>query len=149
MQSEVIPVAVKGIMPTSNGCALFLGATGKTIIMYIDNNIGTSIAMISKKTRRERPLTHDLMANICSGFGIQLERVVIHEVRDKTFFSRIILRMHNELGTKILEVDARPSDAIALALLEERPILLSRSVLDHEEDVSELLERILKEQGEQ
>lgn len=149
MQSEVIPVLVKGIMPTSNGCALFLGSTAKTIILYIDNAIGGTIAAISKKTRRERPLTHDLMANICGGFGIELDRVVIHEVKDKTFYARIILRMHNELGMKILEVDARPSDAIALSLLEERPILVSKSVMDHEEDVSELLQRILKEQGEQ
>lgn len=146
MKSAVVKVAIKGVMPTSNGCALFLGDGEKTFIIYVDPQIGNTISMIINGVQRERPMTHDLIAHVFKGFGVDLQRVVINDVVDRTFFARIILKMENELGTKIVEIDSRPSDAIALALHDERPIFCSQKVLDAEEDMSELLERILKEQ---
>ncbi|MCC5804780.1 MAG: bifunctional nuclease family protein [Opitutales bacterium] len=146
MKSAVVKVAIKGVMPTSNGCALFLGPEEKTFIIYVDPQIGNTISMIINGVQRERPMTHDLIAHIFKGFGVELQRIVINDVVDRTFFARIILKMENELGSKIVEIDSRPSDAIALALHEERPIFCSQKVLDAEEDMSELLQRILKEQ---
>ncbi len=146
MKSTVVKVAIKGVMPTSNGCALFLGPEEKTFIIYVDPQIGNTISMIINGVQRERPMTHDLIAHFFKGFGVELQRIVINDVLDRTFFARIILKMENELGTKIVEIDSRPSDAIALALHEERPIFCSQKVLDAEEDMSELLQRILKEQ---
>ena len=63
-----------------------------------------------------------------------------------TFFARIILRMENELGKKIIELDARPSDSIVLALQMKQPIHVSNKVLENVEDMSEILERILRKQ---
>jgi hypothetical protein len=146
MQAEVSKVTIKGVMPTSNGCAIFLGPADKTFIIYVDPQIGAAISMIINEVERERPMTHDLIANIFVGLGVNLQRVVINDVRDRTFYARIILKMDNELGTKICEIDARPSDAIALALHEKRPIYVAAKVLAAEEDMSELLDRILKEQ---
>lgn len=146
MNPSVVRVSVKGVMPTSNGCAIFLGTEEKTFIIYVDSSIGNVISMIINGVQRERPMTHDLIGNIFLGMGIELQRVVINDVRERTFFARIILRMENELGSKIVEIDSRPSDAIALALREEKPIFVHRSVLESEDDMSELLERILKEQ---
>lgn len=146
MQSDVSKVGLKGVMPTSNGCALFLGPEEKTFIIYVDAQIGNAISMIINDVSRERPMTHDLINNIFIGLGVNLQRVVINDVRERTFYARIILKMENEVDTKIVEIDSRPSDAIALALLEERPIYVTRKVLEAEEDMTELLERILKEQ---
>lgn len=146
MQNDVIKVTIKGVMPTSNGCALFLGPEEKTFIIYVDSQIGNTISMIINEVQRERPITHDLISNIFVGLGVTLQRVVINDVRDRTFFARIILKMENEIESKICEIDSRPSDAIALALNDERPVYVSRKVLDAEDDMSELLERILKEQ---
>lgn len=146
MQSDVEKVAIKGVMPTSNGCALFMGPEEKTFIIYVDTTIGNTISLIVNNVERERPITHDLIANVFCGFGIQLQRVVINDVRDRTFFARIILKMENEIESKIAEIDARPSDAIAMALRMEAPVYVAKAVLDSEEDMTELLERILKEQ---
>lgn len=146
MQNDVRKVTIKGVMPTSNGCALFLGPEEKTFIIYVDAHIGNTISMIINNVSRERPITHDLIGNIFVGCGIELERVVINDVRDRTFYARIILHMKNELGEKFCEIDARPSDAIALALHAEKSIFVTDKVLDAEEDMTELLERILKEQ---
>lgn len=147
MQKDVLKVAIKGVMPTSNGCALFIGPEEKTFIIYVDSQIGNVISMIINDVERERPFTHDLISNIFVGLGVSLQRVIINDVKDRTFFARIILKMENEIESKICEIDSRPSDAIALALHDDRPIFVSRRVLDSEEDMTELLERILKEQG--
>lgn len=148
MRNDVQRVSIKGVMPTSNGCALFLGPEDKTFIIYVDTQIGNTISMIINQVDRERPLTHDLMQNIFLGFGISIQRVIINDVKERTFFARIILEMANEIEEKLCEIDARPSDAIALALQAESPIFVAESVLEAEEDMSELLERILKEQQE-
>lgn len=147
MKNDVVRVAIKGVMPTSNGCALFIGPEEKTFIIYVDAQIGNTISMIINDVERERPITHDLISNIFLGMGISLQRVVINDVRDRTFFARMILKMENEIESKICEIDARPSDSIALALRDERPIYVAQKVLDAEQDMTELLERILKEQG--
>jgi bifunctional DNase/RNase len=146
MQNDVLKVSIKGVMPTSNGCALFIGPEEKTFIIYVDSQIGNTISMIVNDVDRERPITHDLISNIFVGLGISLQRVIINDVRDRTFFARMILKMENEIESKICEIDSRPSDAIALALHDQRPIYVARKVLDAEDDMTELLERILKEQ---
>ncbi len=133
-------------MPTSNGCALFIGPEEKTFIIYVDSQIGSTISMIINDVQRERPITHDLISNIFVGLGITLQRVIINDVKDRTFYARMILKMENEIESKICEIDSRPSDAIALALHDQQPIYVARKVLDSEEDMTELLERILKEQ---
>lgn len=133
-------------MPTSNGCAIFLGPEDKTFIIYVDSQIGNAISMIINRVQRERPMTHDLIANILMGLGAEVQRVIINEVHDRTFFARLILQMENELGRKIVEIDSRPSDAIAMALHDDKPIFCSAAVLEAEDDMTELLQRILKEQ---
>ncbi|MGA1205579.1 MAG: bifunctional nuclease family protein [Opitutales bacterium] len=146
MQNDVLRVTIKGVMPTSNGCALFIGPEEKTFIIYVDSQIGSTISMIINDVQRERPITHDLISNIFVGLGITLQRVIINDVKDRTFYARMILKMENEIESKICEIDSRPSDAIALALHDQQPIYVARKVLDSEEDMTELLERILKEQ---
>lgn len=148
MQKGVVPVSIKGVMPTSNGCAIFIGPDERTFIIYVDSGIGGAISMIINDVKRERPMTHELIGHVFVGFGIELQRVVINDVSNGTFFARVILAMENELGKKIVEIDSRPSDAIALALHQKKPIYAHERVLLQTEDVTELLERILREQGE-
>ena len=139
-------VTVKGVMPTSNGCAIFLGNDSKSFVIYVDPSIGNAINMTMNQVKKERPLTHDLIGLILKGLEASIERVLINDVDEGTFFARIILKMENELGKKIIELDARPSDSIVLALQMKKPIFASQKVLDNVEDMSEILERILKKQ---
>ena len=91
---------------------------------------------------KERPLTHDLMNSIFKGFGITVERVVVTELRNSTYFARLILKQQNELGQALAEVDARPSDCLALATAHKKPIFVSQKLFEQVEDMSEVLERI-------
>ncbi len=149
MPADIVEVSIKGLMPTANGCAVFLGNDDKTFVIYVDPSVGSAISMTINGVKKERPLTHDLIGHLFLGFGIQLDRIVINDVNEGTYFARIILQMQNELGRKILELDARPSDSIVLALQQKRPIFVARKVFDTVEDMSEILERVLKQQKEE
>jgi uncharacterized protein len=145
---DVVEVTIKGLMPTANGCAVFLGNDDKTFVIYVDPTVGTAISMTINGVKKERPLTHDLIGHMLLGFSIGLERVIINDVNEGTYFARIILHMQNEIGRKIVELDARPSDSIVLALQQKRPIYVARKVFDAVEDMTEILERVLKQQKE-
>ena len=106
MNNDSVEVTVKGVMPTSNGCAIFLGNDEKTFVIYVDPAIGNAINMTINEVKKERPLTHDLIGLILRGLETSIERVLINDVDEGTFFARIILRMENELGKKIIELDA-------------------------------------------
>ena len=103
--------------------------------------------MFLRDTPKERPLTHDLIQSIFKGFSITVERVVITELRNSTYFARLILQQQNELARKIVEIDARPSDCLALATAQKRPIYVTNALFEQVEDMSEVLERI-NETGE-
>ncbi|MCC5023485.1 MAG: bifunctional nuclease family protein [Candidatus Synoicihabitans palmerolidicus] len=149
MQADVIEVSVRGIIPTANGCAVFLGDQNKTFVIYVDHSVGNAIQMTLDGIRKERPFTHDLIGQIFLGLGVEMQHVVINDVNEGTFYARILLRMENEIGKKIIEVDARPSDSTVLALQHQRPIYVARSVYDSVEDMTEILERVLKQRTEE
>ncbi len=149
MSADIVEVSIKGLMPTANGCAVFLGNDDKTFVIYVDPSVGSAISMTINCVKKERPLTHDLIGHLLMGFEISLERIIINDVNDGTYFARIILHMQNELGRKFLELDARPSDSIVMALQQKRPIFVARKVFDVVEDMTEILERVLKQQKEE
>ncbi|HEX4119946.1 MAG TPA: bifunctional nuclease domain-containing protein [Verrucomicrobiae bacterium] len=148
MKSDVSPVEIRGILPAQSGCAIFVGNDKKVFVIQVEHNMGAIIGMFLRDTQKERPLTHDLINNIFKGLSVTIERVVITELKNSTYFARLILQQENELGRKIVEVDARPSDCLALATAQKRPIYVSNSLFEQVEDMSELLERITENPGE-
>jgi bifunctional DNase/RNase len=146
MNNQVVPVSVKGVMPTSSGCAVFLGSEAKTFVIYVDQGIGEAIQRAVDDVQADRPMTHDLMLTMLDGLGAEVERIVINHVDGGTFFARIILSMENELGHKIIELDARPSDSMVMALASTKPIYVAKTVIDSVDDMTEILAKIL-EQG--
>ncbi|RMG41075.1 MAG: bifunctional nuclease family protein [Candidatus Dadabacteria bacterium] len=87
----------------------------------------TSIASAIKQLNMARPLTHDLMHEIFIQLGVNVERVVITELKDSTYYAELIL----SVGDKAIILDSRPSDAIAIALRASAPIFVAKQVLDH------------------
>jgi bifunctional DNase/RNase len=148
MQNDVVAVTVRAVAPTTNACAVFLGNDEKTFVIYVDRPVGTAIQMTLDGVKKDRPMTHDLIGSILVGLGTKLERIVINDAREQTFFARILLSMENELGTKIVEIDARPSDSIVLALQQKRPIFVARAVFDAVLDGTETLEQWRKQQDD-
>ncbi len=146
MDKTVMPVQIRALVPTSEGCAVFIGSEKKVFVIYVDQSVGAAIGMFLSGTDKERPLTHDLLAHVLAALGARVERVVINDLKNGTYFGRLILTAENELQQKkIIELDARPSDCMAMAAQQKAPIYVSRVVWEEVEDMSELLERLQEE----
>jgi len=148
VKNDVVAVQVKGVLPTPNGCAVFIGNDDKCFVIYVDHSVGTAITMFMRNTPKERPLTHDLIGHIFTGLGVKVERVIINDLKNTTYYARLILRAENELGKKILEIDARPSDCIALAVQQGSTIYVTKKVFTTVEDMTEVLKRMNQAGGE-
>lgn len=142
MKQDVVKVDIRGIMPANSGCALFLGTEDKVFVINVEPQMGAVIGMFLRATPKERPLTHDLINRIFQGFSIDVERVIITDLKNSTYFARIILQQQNEVARKIVELDARPSDCLALAAAQKKPIFVSAALFEQVEDMSEVLERM-------
>ena len=124
-----IEVRIRGLMmdPATNMPIVVLKDVESETVMPIWVGIfeANAIAIEIEKVAAPRPMTHDLARNLIRHLNAQLERVVITELKDDTFLAVLWLRQGNEP----LTIDARPSDAIALALRADCPIYVSEQVM--------------------
>ena len=143
MNNDVIEVRVRAVLPLEGSFAVFLGTEEKIFVIYVDESVGTAISMFMRGVSKERPLTHDLIGHLLLAFGAKVDRVVINYLESGVFHARLILSAENQLhARKLIEIDARPSDSIALATHAAAPILVAREVWDAVEDVSHTLAKI-------
>ena len=149
MSAEVTLVQIRGILPAHSGAAIFLGNEEKVFIIQVEAAMAQVIGNFLSEAPKERPLTHDLMSDVFKGFGIEVERVVVTELKNSTYFARMILKMENELGVKIVELDARPSDCLAIAVSQKVPVYVTDSLFEEAEDMSEVLEQINQSRDEE
>ncbi len=98
----------------------------RTLPIWIGASEANAIALELQGVRPERPLTHDLMKHLVSGLGGELRRVLIAGLRENTYLAQLLIYRGNE----VFEVDARPSDSIALALRMNAPIFSEEDLLD-------------------
>lgn len=124
-----VEVRIRGLMmdPATNMPIVVLKDVGSDTVMPIWVGIfeANAIAIEIEKLAAPRPMTHDLTRNLIRNLNAQLERVVITELKDDTFFAILWLRQ----GIELVAIDARPSDAIALALRADCPIYVSEQVM--------------------
>jgi bifunctional DNase/RNase len=141
----LIRVEIKGLAldPTSNVPIMILrDVEGKEFLpIWIGIVEANAIAMeLEGVEKTPRPMTHDLMNNLLRGAGVQVERIVIVDLQESTFMAEIVI---NNQGNESA-IDARPSDAVALALRHAAPIYVKASVFDLARD-SELTKRVKNE----
>jgi bifunctional DNase/RNase len=143
MQNGVVQVSVVAVVPTSNGAAVFLGNGQKVMVIHMEPNLGSVISMFINGIRKERPLTHDLIGLLLAAFGAKVDHVVINDCQQGIYFARLIISAENELhARKVVEIDARPSDSIALAIQQRAPIYVDKKVWDEADDMSDVLAKI-------
>ncbi len=125
-----VEVRIRGLVmdPATNMPIVVLKDVASDTVMPIWVGIfeANAIAIEIEKASAPRPMTHDLTRNLIHYLNASLERVVINELRDDTFFATLWLRQDQEP----IAVDARPSDAIALALRADCPIFVSEQVIE-------------------
>jgi len=93
--------------------------------IVIGDNEALAIDRRLKGQKRARPMTHDLLADVIEQLGADLEKIVINDLKEHTFYAKLIIRQ----GGALMEIDSRPSDAIALGVASDTPIFVSEHVL--------------------
>ncbi len=149
MNKDEVPVTVQGLIPTPTGCGVFLHHENKMITIFVDHSVAAAITMFLHGIKKPRPLTHDLIAHILAGLDIKVQKVVVNDLKEGTFFARIYLTQENELGRNVVELDARPSDSIAVALQQNAPIYVARHVWESSEDMTWALKQAQQETEKQ
>lgn len=100
---------------------------GKVVPIWIGHTEALYLGMALERRRFERPMTHDLLLDIMTNLDGSVERVNITKVEKATFFAQVVLKQYDRLIT----IDARPSDALALAVRQAAPIFMDEDVVNH------------------
>ena len=130
MLSDLIPITFNKIMQTRTYTLVVIEANDKHFAIYLDPSIGNAIQKELTEIEKPRPLTHDLMNMIFEGIGIKIKQIVINDVKDNIYFARIFLEQKINDETHILEIDARPSDCITLAIMNNTATYCTKEVLE-------------------
>jgi bifunctional DNase/RNase len=130
MPSDLVPVTLSKIMQSRSYTAIILGDETKQFAIYTEPYVGQNIQIFLTQEERPRPSTFDLLFTILKGLDVNILRIVIHDVEESTFFARLFLEMKQKEHTTIAEVDARPSDCITLAVMDNIPIYCRKETWD-------------------
>ena len=130
--SDYVPVSVKGVyfVSTVTGpqAVVFLSEHGDRMVpIYIGPAEAISIDVAMRRETTPRPMTHDLLKTIMENFRIGIDRIIIDDLDDQVFYARLMLKDGSD---RQIEIDARPSDCIALAVRTDASIFIERSILD-------------------
>ncbi len=128
--TQELRVEIKGLMldPTSNVPIVILRDIQSQLFLPIWIGVfeANAIALRIEGVEPPRPMTHDLLRSVVERLGANIEKIVISDLKESTFFAMIHVRQ----GEQTVAIDARPSDAIALALRSDAPIFVLQAVLD-------------------
>jgi bifunctional DNase/RNase len=137
MQSELIPLSFDKIMQTKSYTVVVLGTREKKFAIYTEPHVGKTIQTFLAGTEKPRPLTHDLIDMILRSMDVKVLQVVITDIQDTIYFARLFLEQYTAEMRHIVEIDARPSDSITLALMHNAPVYCTKDVLDRTVAVQE------------
>ena len=127
---------IKGLMmdPITNSPIVILQDAEKNTLLPIWVGIfeANAIALQIERVDTPRPMTHDLLKNVLVQFEAHIEKIVVTELRENTFFALI----HVGINGEIMTIDSRPSDAIALALRTDSPIFVTEDVIANSRNIT-------------
>lgn len=129
MAREMELVGVRVQMPTNAPILLLREVEGdkRTLPIYIGGPEAHAIDLALSDTKTARPMTHDLVVNLLEQLNAKLERIVITELRQGTFYADLYLR---DVADEVSTMSVRPSDAIAIAVRLDTPIFADESLVD-------------------
>ncbi|ANH78918.1 bifunctional nuclease family protein [Candidatus Chlamydia sanziniae] len=131
---EQTPLVLLNFYKLVNFChyaGMILGTEEKKFAIYGHVAMGQAFQGVDASGHPSiRPLTHDVLSFVFSGFDIRVLRVVINDYKDNVFYTRLLLEQKNGQLVYCVDVDARPSDSIPLALIHKVPILCVKAVFD-------------------
>ncbi|MGH9511502.1 MAG: bifunctional nuclease family protein [Terriglobales bacterium] len=141
-----VEMKIRGLMmdPVTNMPIVILKDAGSDAVLPIWVGIyeANAIALEIEKVATPRPMTHDLIKNVLVGLATNVHKVVVTELRDDTFYAVIWM----EREGRIISIDSRPSDALALALRVDCPIFVDDGVLKNSKLAANVSDRVTSEE---
>lgn len=129
--AELIPLNFNKIMQSKAYTVFVLGTDEKRFAIYADPSVGGLLQMHLAEKEKPRPYTHDLINCIFSGLKVKVLQVVLTEVQDTVYFARLFVEQKINDEVHVLEIDARPSDCLTLALINNVPIFCRRDLIEN------------------
>jgi bifunctional DNase/RNase len=141
-----VEMKIRGLMmdPVTNMPIVVLkDAHGSSVLpVWVGIYEANAIALEIEKVQTPRPMTHDLLRNVLLGLNVRVQKVVVNDLRDDTFYALIWI----ERDGRIMSIDSRPSDALALALRVDCPIFVEDEVLKSSRAASPVNEKTTSEE---
>jgi uncharacterized protein len=128
--SELVAITLGKIMQSKSYTAIILGTEKKQFAIYTEPQVGRQLQLCLSPGQKMRPKTADLIHSIFKGLNVKVVQAVINHLEDTLYFSRLFLEQRIGEEIHILEIDARPSDCITLALMHEAPLYCKREVFE-------------------
>jgi uncharacterized protein len=130
MDTELIPITLSKIMQSRSYTVIILGTEEKRFAIYTDPSVGRNIQQYLTEENRPRPYTHDLMSSIFRGLEIKPLQIVITDIEDTIYFAHLYLQQKIGDQEIVLEIDARPSDCLTLAVRDNIPIFCRKEIFE-------------------
>ena len=130
MSSELIPITFHKVLQSRSYTVVVLGTPEKQFAIYMQPQVGKDIQTYLMQGKKPRPSPHNMIQSILSGYDIKPTQVVIEDVEEAIYFAKLFLETSHQDKKTILEIDARPSDCITLALLSNIPMFCRKQVLE-------------------
>jgi bifunctional DNase/RNase len=145
MTEKLHRIRIKKVLgPTQTGTAVLLGNDEKTFVMFIGIYEGAALIRELQNEAPARPLTHELLCYILTGFDIEVKHIIISDILENTFCATLVLQQivrdesEQWVGKRNeVRIDARPSDCLVIALKEKKDIFVTPEVLEKVRDISE------------
>ncbi len=143
MFSELIQVSFDKIMQTRSYTVIILLGENKKFAIYTEPHIGKFLQSFLTDATSVRPLSHELIDKIFEGLDVRVKQVIIYDVQDTIYFARLFREQDIYDPTSgrnirhIIEIDARPSDCLTLALMNNSPVYCTKKVLEETVAVEE------------
>ena len=141
-----VEMKIRGLMmdPVTNMPIVVLkdSSSGAVLPIWVGVYEANAIALEIEKVQTPRPMTHDLLKNVLLGLDVQVQKVVVNELRDDTFYALIWVMRNGQT----MSIDSRPSDALALALRVDCPIFVEDDVLKNSKLAANVSDRVTSEE---
>ena len=137
MTSELIQLSFDQVTQTRAYTVIVLTGKEKRFAIYMDPSIGRALQTLLTETEKLRPSCHDLIDRIFQGAEMQVKQVIINDVQDTVYFARLFLETNKNELRHILEIDARPSDCLILAIMNNAPVYCTSEVLEKTIEIKE------------
>lgn len=128
--SELIPLSFNKIMQSRAYTVIILGTESKKFAIYTEPQVGHHLQIHLAQGHHRRPYTYELLDSVLKGLNTKLLQVVINDVEDTIYYARLFLEQNEGTKKTILEIDARPSDCITLAIIHKIPIFSTKEALE-------------------